>query len=241
MTGLSDELDDIFGTVSVCRSFRLNGLQEILKRTKSNIRPVTLIWQVGDLSARGYFDTSPVVNFIVNRDEARKVIPQLTDPTPQQLHEEWLEWYQEEFGRYFKADDLSELLFHKAAVMKQEGAPPGDILENLKKTTQDSLWNYYDHLNEAHSCALPSARDIRKTASIKTAFEDLASQLKSQQAYEEAQEVTEYLANLHRYIKELNRFDGDIFTPPEAPGAAEPPKSAEYSAFLDFLTSLLDA
>jgi hypothetical protein len=236
MTGIS-ELDDIFAATSVCRSFRLNGLQEILKRTESDIRPVTLIWQVGDLSARGYFDTSPVVKFIVNRDKAREVVPNLTDPTPQQLHEKWLDWYQEEFNRYYKADDLSELLFHKAAVLKQEGNSSQKILEHLEKTTQDSLWNYYDHLNAEYSCTLPSAQEIRETTPIKTAFEDLASQLKSQQVYEEAQEVTEYLANLHRYIKELNRFDEDIFAP-ESLESAESVKSAGYSAFREFLKSL---
>jgi hypothetical protein len=228
MTGVS-ELDRIFSTVSVCRSFRLNGLQEILKRTKLNIKPVTLIWQVGDLSARGYFDTS-VVNFVVNPDKAKEALSTLKDISPfepLELHEEWREWYQEEFRRYFKADDLAELLFHEAASFEKHKEEVEGKFEYLKNKTLGYLRDYYDNIVEKQNLDLKKSSDIKETAELKQAFGDLVSGLKEERKLEKAQEVTEYISNLRHYIEDevLNRFDEIL-------------SSSEYEAFIEFLDSL---
>jgi len=220
-------LDRIFNTVAVCRSFRLNGLSEILKSVKLNIKPVSLIWQVGDLSAQGYFDTS-VASFIVDRDKAKEAIKTLNDPSLLELHKKWRDWYYAEFQRYFKPDDLAELLYHEAAILPEE---PSRI-EKLIAKTVEYLWEYYDAVVEKQKFDLEKSIEFEKkdVLTFKDAFA-LLSKLCDKSDNDEKYEIQQYSMNLRKFIEEFNRFVGK-----------EDDKGVlleeEYKKFCDFIASL---
>ena len=221
MGAASTELiDRIRDTVSVCRSFRLNGLQEVLKRTELEVTPVALIWQVGDLSAQGYLDSN-ISSFIVKRDQVQQVKSGLGE----ELHREWREWYREEYWRYFKVDDLAELIFHEAAILSEGEAR----LEAIKNKTLQHLWDYYDGVIVEQQLDLKKSFefDDEGATAFKSAFDVLISRLSSTGDNEKLYEAQHYISNLIEFIKdkELNRFDEVL-------------SKEEYTMFLEFLDDL---
>lgn len=229
MAGVA-ELDRIFNTVSVCRTFRLNGLQEILRRTQLNIKPVALLYQIGDLSNRGYFDTN-VANYIVDHQKAKNVIPTLHDPSSIKLHKEWRAWYQEEFRRYFKPDDLAELLYHEAELLYHEVAnlsEPETRLEELQTKTLGYVWEYHDSLIVQQQLDLKKSFEYEeRTADVfVSSWSAVIARLSEAGDDEKLYEVQQYLPNLQEFIedKKLNRFDEIL--------------GKDYAKFLEFLGSL---
>lgn len=193
----------VFNTISVCRSFRLNGLQSILRYQQPDINPIILLKQIGDLNAKGYVN-SQVVNYVVDPARAKNIIPNLETPSERELHEQWRNWYEEEYRRYFKADDLAELIYHESACL--EKSP--QRLELLQQKITDYLGEYYDEVRARQQVSLPKFLVLKdQPASLSKAFTNLASRLQKKGEREKAQEVREYIATVRRYITDLNRFD----------------------------------
>lgn len=216
------ESDKIFNAVSVCRSFRLNGLQAILRNQQPEIKPITLLWQVGDLNAKGYLN-SKVVTYHVDPEKAKEVIPTLDKPSERELHEEWRNWYQEEFRRYFKADDLAELIYHETACLEKDKPK----LELLQQKTTEYLGEYYDEIRARQHVSLPKFFELKdQPARLPKAFTNLASRLQKKGEREQAQEAREYIPTVRRYITDLNRFEEIIST-------------SEYNDFVKFLDALI--
>lgn len=220
----------ILNTVSVCRTFRLDGLQEVLRKTNPQIKPVSLIWQVGELSAQDYVDTS-VANFLVKKKAPDEVFPHLGKSDIQDLHKGWRDWYRDEFRRYWKVDDLAELLFHEAASFDSAVTPAPSLLAYLKQQTETYLWQYYDAMNQRHGLSLETSADLKNTLALTTAFEELAYALRSRGKHKEAQDVTGYVRNLRHYVEDLNRFKEDKVLADNLP-------EQDYTDFITFLHDL---
>lgn len=214
--------EQIFNTVSVCRSFRLNGLQSVLRYQQPDLKPITLLWQVGDLNAKGYVK-SKVVTYLVNPEEAQRVLPQLDASSKHELHEQWRNWYQEEYRRYFKADDLAELIYHEAACLEKDP----QRLERLQHKATEYLGEYYDEVRARQHVSLPKFLELKdQPARLPKAFTNLASQLQKKGERDKAQEVREYIASVRRYITDLNRFDEVL-------------SKSEYNEFVTSLDTLI--
>lgn len=133
----SEELN-VLRCVSVCRSFRLEGLQTVLIQIHSKVEPVKLIWDIGDLSAKGYISGG---RYVVNHKKVKDVIQKLEKSLRCELHKKWGEWYQGEFEKKGNVEDLAELLYHEASYLK-ESDPGGDVLEYLKSEAKEHLSFY---------------------------------------------------------------------------------------------------
>lgn len=138
--------DEIFRCVSVCRTFQLSGLQEILRRTHYPIEPVHILWYIGDLSAGDYLRFQTNWDYIVNHKKAREVIKDLDDPSSADLHEAWRGWHREEFENKRKFEDLAELLYHETAYFyfKTCSRKGNGIVDYLKKKAKEYLEFYVE-------------------------------------------------------------------------------------------------
>ncbi len=133
--------DEIFQRVCVCRSFRLEGLLEILKRTDSQVEPTTLFMWVGDLNASGHFRTL-IGSYIVNHDKAKETISKWNDSLYCEEHNNWRDWYKSEFEKKWKGEDLAELLYLEAASFRKGSHTARNILDHLKLKTTEYLHRY---------------------------------------------------------------------------------------------------
>lgn len=220
------ELDEIFIRVCVCRSFRLSGLNHILQKFPINSEKFTtlkLLELIGKLTSEGYVGSRlGITEYIVNRKKAERV--ELNDSSPCELHAAWRDWYDDEFGRYHRFEDLSEWLYHEAAYMKKSPEESTSrrerILESLKSEVQIRLWDYYGFVVKEYmiDVTLPHP-DFQK------AFNTLTTYLKNRQHEDKLKDVTDYIPNLIHRINDLKMFEGIL-------------SSLECEAFIKFLESL---
>ena len=131
----------IFAIVCVCRSFKLDGLIEVMQRFVTTFDYAELIWLMGDLSASEMLHHG-IGNYVVNHAIAKGYILQMEASHILQLHENWRDWYQKEFRKNNQAEDLAELLFHEAACFKYRPSSKGKICNVLQNKTKEYLKFY---------------------------------------------------------------------------------------------------
>ena len=221
------ELEEVFKRVCVCRSFRLTGLAEILKKPGFEVEsvpcndPVKLIWLMGDLSANGYVKIKwdKISDYIVSREKADAVIPTLTSPSFCELHDVWRTWYERVYKKHFKVEDLAALMYHETAFFKCCPKSEEDAVAYLEKKSKDLLSEYFKHSSSvANSLSVTLSPKQAPPPPEDTFIEDSEVQ-------EEHKKFGEYISALSERIEELQMFKG-VFSPPE------------NEAFLRFLNSL---
>lgn len=131
----------LFEHVCVCRSFKLDGLQAILRQTGIQIELPILFKTIGDLNASGWLHTY-IGSYIVDRSKAIERIESWEEndiSLSYERYKTWRDWYQNEFQKRWKVEDLAELLYHEAACFIKDPSLQGDVVEYLKGKTKKYL------------------------------------------------------------------------------------------------------
>jgi hypothetical protein len=201
----SGEFNEIFLRMCVCHSFKLSGLKKILEifPTTSSVDPDTLPRIIEELITGGYVESKDLtdVHYIVSREKAEIAIQKLNGPSFCNLHIAWCEWFQSEFEKNFKVNDLAALLYHEAVCLKKCTTTGKNIIDYLKPKLQEHLWKYYSFIARNINFPFSIPSDIQQ---IRAA---LISYMENSGDQDKKREVTDYVQQLVERTSKLSMFD----------------------------------